>query len=509
MANQDLLLISWNVAGWTTTHASIRAHYQDLAKYLDRMGRPAIFCIQETKIQGKALKNEEAAKDLGAVIPGYRSFWSLNEDKDPKKAYLQGVATWVRNDVSVLAASQVVFEDSELDMQGRALLTDHGSFGVLNVYAPHIGPAADEEEKLEKLRFMEGLGSMMERLACSGKRVILCGDLNLTHRPTDQKPYRRVLWVNEVGQTTVRLPTQACKSLQQMGADSQETDAAGENAGPAPLESAAAAETALLPMTLGPFLDWANRWIPVKEVADRSSVPAKALAITGECMHIAEGGGVPWLRKLVSPPQVAPWADVFAEVHPSALDRFTCWSHSHNLRYPNIGTRLDYIITDRKTFAECVVRSPSSVLPGSVAAKEDAKAGGVVEATSEIAACNAATHYGGWHPAARMGIAQGDGLSHQVDNMRLNDTQFPQEPATGMIYTPPCYSDHIPVSALFTEALLKPQKAKAEQPWKAKVESETRKAQPWRGQPSIAAFFKSTPSKTSSSLPAAKKPRKV
>merc|ERR1740129_38570 len=148
---------------------------------------------------------------------------------------------------------------------------------------------------------------------------------------------------------------------------------------------------------------------------------------------------------------------------------------------------------------------PGGVMPANAGTQE-------VLAMSAEAARNAATHFHGWHATAVSGLAQGDGLSPQVDNMRLNDTQFPAEPYTGIVYTPPSYSDHVPVSVLFSSALLKHQEnaAPGGSPCQSIGENHTRKAQPWKGQPSISAFFK-TPAKTSSSAvagPAAKR-RKV
>ena len=39
------------------------------------------------------------------------------------------------------------------------------------------------------------------------------------------------------------------------------------------------------------------------------------------------------------------------------------------------------------------------------------------------------------------------GLALQRDDRALNETQFPPEPLTGLLYTPPGYSDHIPTCA--------------------------------------------------------------
>lgn len=455
-----------------------------------RMGSPAIFCIQEAKVPAKNLKNEYAAKDLGAIVPGYRSFWSFNQDNDPKKAAYQGVTTWVRDDVPVLGATQRVFKSSNLNEQGRALLTDHGAFVVLNIYAPFVGNKEDSAEVHDKLNFLQELGQAMDNLLAEGKRVVLCGDLNLTHRGIDQRSHRRLLWVDESGMididTSSAVDKGGDKPVSAAGTDEQQEQASTLNTAPATSQM----QRPVLPGSLGPLIDWVGRWVPVKDVADRLTISADVLAASGECLHVSEGGCMPWLRARVSPTGAAPWADTFAEVHPTALDRFTAWGQSGNQRYLNLGTRLDYIITDRTTFEQCVVRTPSTKLTGAVPPKDGNEEDGGVLATSAQAASNAATHFNGWHAAARVGIARGDGLSLQVDNMKLNDTQFPTEPQTGIIYTPPTYSDHVPVSAVFTNALLGSLKpSQAEAAVADKLQKETKLAQPWRGQPSMTAFF--------------------
>merc|ERR1712008_26675 len=65
---------------------------------------------------------------------------------------------------------------------------------------------------------------------------------------------------------------------------------------------------------------------------------------------------------------------------------------------------------------------------------------------------------------------------------------------TGLIYTPPSYSDHIPVSVLFTHEIRNPLRnaddSKARKPWRDNLTSHTKQAQPWLFQPSIGAFFR-------------------
>lgn len=482
------LLLSWNVAGWTSTHLLVKSHYTSLGNYWRRFGNPAIVCLQETKVQAKSLSTEAQAKDLGAILGGYRSFWAFNRDKDPKKSYLQGVATWVRDDVPVIGATQQVLRIPELDGQGRCLLTDHGSFIILNVYAQHIGTAVGEDELRAKHCFLSALRERMEEMIVRGKRVVLCGDLNLTYRLLDQKLGRRLLWIDSSGCLATLQSQQRLQHLQESGDDSTAAE-----------ESDQARLASVKNPTRGSALfgEWASQWVSIKQVSERSGLPEDALAESGECVHIREGSCVQWLRQLVAPGGGSPaaWADVFAEVHPLTEDRFTAWGQHANLRYCNSGTRIDYIICDRATFEECVVKSPSSKLPGSkmngAGQHSDTRDAEEVVATSARAAVNAATHFGAWHAAPVTGIARGEGMAWQKDNMLLNNSQFPEEPYTGLFYTPPAYSDHIGVSALFTNHLLEGPACKKVGEASVVPEGETRQCQPWLAQPSLSCFFAS------------------
>merc|ERR1719491_1751430 len=91
-------------------------------------------------------------------------------------------------------------------------------------------------------------------------------------------------------------------------------------------------------------------------------------------------------------------------------------------------------------------------------------------------------------PSATTGIAKGEGLAFQADDMRLNDTQFPAEKHTGLIYTPPTYSDHIPVCVLLRRSLLQSSDKFSNASPVASI-AERRNCQPWTKQRSLASFF--------------------
>jgi len=459
----SLSILTWNVAGWAPTSALIASHYGDLAEYLQRL-QCDVLCIQESKVLTSQLTS--APQDsLGARnAPGWQSYWAFNRGKGKGS---NGVATFVRDGpagLSVRSATQDVLGDKDLDDEGRCILTEHGKDGalcVINAYAPVSKMHDDTKAGVasaaagRKLRFLVALRRRMDALRAAGRRVLLVGDLNLTWRPEDCRLERRLLYVDGDGKV-INGPV----DLQTRSEDSE--DAAQQK-----LE------------------DLAGTWSSVHQLSSKLGVPAASFQGCGKSYHcVNEPEAAEWLKDLVS----GSWVDVFAEVHGAAADRFTCWSQQTNMRYSNSGARLDYAIIDRRSWEEgWVVRSSSELLPGG---SEDCSA------SQAQAALNAATHFGQWHASATKGNARGDGLSLQRDDMRLNDSQFPKQRHTGLIYTPPAYSDHIPVCILLDSkacAALEGGAGDAADPGTPRqalcTSTETRTCQPWLKQQSISSFF--------------------
>jgi len=123
------------------------------------------------------------------------------------------------------------------------------------------------------------------------------------------------------------------------------------------------------------------------------------------------------------------------------------------------------------------VMTPTSELAGSSTLQA---------AQTAEAAWNAATNYGAWHGSVQKKVGRNDddddcGLSLQKDDMSLNTSQF-QHPQTGIIYTPPKYSDHVAVSALFQGLQLAGGVLFLS-------DQETRRTQPWTSQATLTNFF--------------------
>jgi len=152
-----MFLISWNVAGLSSTLQRIERDYNSqsisdrdkqknkkrekpsqnhaFSYFLSRHGSPDILCIQEHKISLSQLSSR--SEMLGAsTLEGYESFWSCCVD--PQQKGFHGVCTYAKVG-TVIAADAAPLGSPELDAQGRVCMTDHGSFVVFNVYAPSVG----------------------------------------------------------------------------------------------------------------------------------------------------------------------------------------------------------------------------------------------------------------------------------------------------------------------------------------------------------------------------------
>mmetsp|Transcript_12233 Transcript_12233/g.29149 ORF Transcript_12233/g.29149 Transcript_12233/m.29149 type:complete len:251 (-) Transcript_12233:1744-2496(-) len=171
-----------------------------------------------------------------------------------------------------------------------------------------------------------------------------------------------------------------------------------------------------------------------------------------------------WLNRVI---QEDSMMDAMRQLYPSAAGRYTCWHQLTNRRYCNEGARIDYTLVD-KSFFKYVKRGKVESLRIHPAGPDDPN-------SEESAAC-VATANNGYQPVS----FQGGGIVEASQDVL--DTQF-GEPHTGLIYTPPSFSDHIAISLLLDDECLTPSLALD------KSDSPTRKAQPHKSQKTIASFF--------------------
>jgi len=72
------------------------------------------------------------------------------------------------------------------------MLTDHGTFIVLNIYAPNAGRGPEHLER--KMEFYDEISSAMARWTEEGRKVVITGDINTAHSELDiynPKKYRQ------------------------------------------------------------------------------------------------------------------------------------------------------------------------------------------------------------------------------------------------------------------------------------------------------------------------------
>jgi exodeoxyribonuclease III len=67
--------------------------------------------------------------------------------------------------------------------KGRCMLTDHGAFLLLNIYAPNAGRGSEHLQR--KMEFYNELSAAMGRWTKDGRNVIVTGDINTAHSELD------------------------------------------------------------------------------------------------------------------------------------------------------------------------------------------------------------------------------------------------------------------------------------------------------------------------------------
>jgi exodeoxyribonuclease III len=67
--------------------------------------------------------------------------------------------------------------------QGRCMLTHHGAFSILNIYAPNAGRGPEHLER--KMAFYDELSLAMGRWNEEGRKVVITGDINTAHSDVD------------------------------------------------------------------------------------------------------------------------------------------------------------------------------------------------------------------------------------------------------------------------------------------------------------------------------------
>jgi exodeoxyribonuclease-3 len=160
-----MLIATWNVNG-------IRAREAEFLAWLAEV-RPAMVCLQETKA-----RRDQLSPAL-ATLPGYHAYWHSAE----RKGY-SGVALHLGVDAF---AGEPRFSHPPFDVESRmvtAEVTDAaGPLVVASLYMPNGG-----KDYPAKIAFILELIRWVRALHASGRRLVLCGDMNVARAEADVHP---------------------------------------------------------------------------------------------------------------------------------------------------------------------------------------------------------------------------------------------------------------------------------------------------------------------------------
>lgn len=134
-----------------------------------------VICLQEVRAQAEHVLNPAFA------LAGYHAHFHLSS---VKKAY-SGVAVYARH-----APDRVIegFGMADVDQEGRYLQLDFGQLSVASVYLP--SGSSGPERQAFKFALLDQLDPWLARKREEQRHFILCGDLNIAHRPIDLKNWR-------------------------------------------------------------------------------------------------------------------------------------------------------------------------------------------------------------------------------------------------------------------------------------------------------------------------------
>ncbi len=155
-------ILSWNVNG-------IRAIMKkNFLEWLSAES-PDIVCIQETKA------NDDTIPKALRELSDYRCFVSSAE----RKGY-SGTMILSKNKPNSFAAGIGI---PQFDSEGRFSIADYGKFILFNVYFPNGNSGS---ERLQyKMDFYDAFLRHIDAVRDTGKKIIICGDVNTAHTEID------------------------------------------------------------------------------------------------------------------------------------------------------------------------------------------------------------------------------------------------------------------------------------------------------------------------------------
>ena len=490
-----MLIVSWNVAGLSQTVKRIDSSYGNptmrrkspsavIGEFLQRH-QADIFCVQESKIPLAQLESRSEPLQC-AHIAGYESFWSCCVDTS--KRGFNGVTTYVKTGLVCKADSRPL-GSNDLDDQGRCVMTDHGRFVVFNVYVP----AGGGQPLSYKMKFLNALRRAMKNQRKQNKEVMLVGDLNISHTELDVFWGSRCIDVNKIC-SQVREATTTTTTNRKSTSSSEESDLPkwkidlcntwGKIENILECKKVIPVQTTN-PRTKETFekyrmsvqlegkqillggheesphhceydFDFDAAYYTCAETDETILAQEEnMISISTLAELMGKLGGVEWdlelQRKIAksdgvrgySPPrawlsqiiQEDKMVDTFRHFYPDAEARFTIWDQFRNRRYANQGARIDFALIDESLLTFLRKGDVPSLRCGCT---------GKHDPNSEEAALCAATAGGKFQAVSFEGGGIIEPSQHALDS------QF-GERHSGLIYTPPSFSDHIAVSLLLDD----------------------------------------------------------
>jgi exodeoxyribonuclease-3 len=130
---------------------------------------PDIISLQETKAQPEQLDRDLKEPE------GYFTYWNFPE----RKGY-SGVAIFTKEEpLSV----RYDFGAAKIDIEGRVIIAEYPEFTLFNIYFPN--GKKDEDRLRYKMDFYEVFLQFADNLKSTGKKLVICGDLNTAHNEID------------------------------------------------------------------------------------------------------------------------------------------------------------------------------------------------------------------------------------------------------------------------------------------------------------------------------------
>jgi exodeoxyribonuclease-3 len=156
-----LTVATWNVNG-------IRARQEQFLEWMGR-DRPDVVCLQEIKVSPEKLPEACNLEDYWCYWHGAGGY--------------SGVSLGLRRDAF---PEEPKFSHPPFDLETRIVAAEVGDLVVASIYVPNGG-----KDFAAKMDFLRALARWAGELREAGRRVILAGDMNVTHTDRDVHPKER------------------------------------------------------------------------------------------------------------------------------------------------------------------------------------------------------------------------------------------------------------------------------------------------------------------------------